>query len=41
MKIRDDKGCTDATPSSMLIDMYEQQASVLNQKAFDDGDDCY
>jgi hypothetical protein len=25
----------------MLIDMYEQQASVLNQKAFDDGDDCY
>lgn len=42
MKIRDDKTCFDATPSSMILDMYNQQASVLNQNGnFEDDDDCY
>ena len=42
IKIREDKEPRDATPSSMIHDMYSQQASILNQNntKFDD-DDMY
>lgn len=42
LKHRDDKDPEDATPSSMIVDMYKQQASVMNalsSKMEDDGED--
>jgi len=41
LKIRTDKDPEDATPSSLIVDMYKQQAAVMNNEKVDFNDDEY
>ncbi len=46
LKYREDKDAEDSTPSSLIVEMYNQQASVINSlkatiNADDDEDDDY
>lgn len=39
--LRQDKDPEDATPSSMIYDLYKQQAAVMNTNAIDEQEDYY
>lgn len=40
LRVREDKGCEDATTDGFVFDLYRQQAAVANMD-FDDDNDMY